>query len=333
MAKGITRFNVVQANAFIGMGTNPFGAVWFVNGDTGVDGNTGTVNRPFATIQRAVDVSSAYDTVVVQPKLMAAGATDPESYAETIIIPATTPNLTIMGIGNRTQGGLPQIKIGGSSTTAMLTIRAPGCSIQNLGFNGASSTGGGILLDDDGSTKTAFGTEIANCHFKNCQASGNASTGGAIMWAATGGAWQVLIRDNLFYNCRAGIVLIGTSSSRPQDVVIERCTFHASANTTIDCDLFLSGGSGIDGLTINDCQFGAVDVPAYASSPAAARYVSLTGCEGHITNCTFACISEGGSAKTFGDAGTGGIVPTTVRMSACYGESATADTSGEIFRT
>jgi len=53
----------------------------------------------------------------------------------------------------RTQGGLPQLKDGTETTAAILTIRAPGCLIANLGFNGSGNTGGGILLDADASTK------------------------------------------------------------------------------------------------------------------------------------------------------------------------------------
>jgi hypothetical protein len=338
---GITNFDVVQANAFIGgiLPISPFGNVWYVDGSNGADANTGKnpQTQAFLTIAQGISKAVAGDTIVIVPKTMAAGATDPASYAETVIIPAAKHSLTLLGVGNRTQGGLPQMKIGGSSTTPMLTIRAPGCRVMNIGFNGASSTGGGIKLDDDGSTKTAFGTEIANCHFKNLKGTGNASTEGAIFWSSAGGAWQVLIKDNLFYNCRAGIVLPGTSSSRPQDVVIERCVFQSSANTNIDADIYLAGGSGVDGLTIRDCHFSTVDVPAYASSPAAARYMDLTGCtDGMVSNCFFACIPNvSATEKTFGAAGTAAKVPTTVRMAGCWGEPSSDGTNehGQIFRT
>jgi len=54
----------------------------------------------------------------------------------------------------------------GSPLTAMLKIRAPGCLIANLCINGASSTGGGILLDDDYIAKAAYGTSIVGCFLR-----------------------------------------------------------------------------------------------------------------------------------------------------------------------
>jgi hypothetical protein len=116
-------------------------------------------------------------------------------------------------------------------------------------------------------------------------------------------------------------------------VVIEDCTFGSSANTDIDCDIYLAGGSGAQGVIIRRCAFQTVDVPAYATTPIAARYLDLTGCEGLIEACSFACIGQGTSAKTFGAAGDGAKIPTTVRMAGCYGEVGATATTGEILRT
>lgn len=312
---GATSFGILLAGS--GVPTS-FGKYWFVDGDNGIDGNSGkNMNEAKKTIQAAVTAASTHDVILVKAKNIAAGASDPSSYAETIIIPAGKSGLSIVGLGTgRTQGGLPELKIG-SGSTAMLTVRSQGCSIYNFGINGASSTGGGILLDGDASTKDAFGLTIGNCHFKNCKGSAAAATGGAIMWASTGSSWQVKIENCLFYNNRAGIVLLGTSSSRPQDIVIDNCEFHSSANTTVDADLYLSGGSGIASLIIENSTFGTVDVPAYASSPDAARYMDLTGCYGFVSNCNFAC-----TGKTFGAAGNAAKIPATVRMANCYQEDA-----------
>jgi len=205
-----------NGNNFIGDG----GQIWHVDGSKagGVSGNGKTWATAYVTIQEAVTAASAHDMVLVAPKLLTDFTGDPASYAETIIIPATTRSLSIIGVSRgRTQGGLPQIKKG-SGSTALLTIRASGCYIANLGFNGISSTGGGILLDDDYSTKSAFGTTIENCHIKNCVGSTatNASTGGGIMWSAEGNAWQVLIKGCRFYKNVGDIVLMGTSNTRPK---------------------------------------------------------------------------------------------------------------------
>ncbi len=294
-------------------------------------------NSPFATIQAAIDAAAALSivgqTIYIAAKDIPNGDTDPASYTESIIIPVNTPLMRLIGYGNGVaQGAQPQIKVGTTTTNPIITIRAPGVLISNLSINGAGATGGGVLLDDDASTKTAFGTVIEDCFFKNCVGSAAAATGGAIMWSAAGGAWQVRISRCHFYGNRGGIVLKGTSSSRPTDVRIEDCTFASSVNTDIDCDIYLPG-DGVQGLIIDRCEFATVDVPAYATSPSAARYMDLTGCEGIVSNCTFACISDGTSAKTFKSNGDAAKIPATVRIVHCWGEGANDSThSGGIER-
>ena len=299
-------------------GPIPFrqGKVLWVDGTNGAASNDGSSpDHAMNTIQGAVTLAGAGDVIYVYPKLITDFTGDPTSYAETIIIPATTPHLSIIGISHgRTQGGLPQIKKG-SGATALLTIRAAGCYIANLGFNGNGSTGGGILLDEDSSTKTAFGTTIEGCHFKNCVGSNalSAITGGAIMWAATGNAWQVLIKGNRFYKNVADVVLKGTTSSVPQDVIIENNVFSGPADA-VDCNLFLKGGgSGMNGVIIRNNVF-----PCYPALGSAVNHVpmNLTGCVGILCGNHF-----GFSGKTFGATGDS-IVPTTVFMAGNWQETA-----------
>jgi len=308
-----------------------FGRYWYVDGDNGVDNdNSGqSIEKAKLTIQAAVTATDAGDVIFVKTLAMSTGALDPVSYDETIIIPPDKDRLSLIGVGTgRTQGGLPQIKIGAGST-AMLTVRAPGCYISNLGFNGASSTGGGILLDDDGSTKTAFGTTIEGCHIKNCAGATSADTGGGIMWAATGGAWQSRIQNCSFFRCMGGVVLMGTTGSRPADVVIEDSIFYTNDTALVDCDVYLMGGSGVDGLLINRCVFASRTVPAYAGT---SRYLKLTGCsDGLISNSVVNCLGNVTATElTWGTAGTGGFIPTGVGIANCYGVSTTAGETGEI---
>lgn len=337
---GVYQYGGVPVGAFSSMdmfaGAND--KIYFVDADNGSDGNDGlSPSSATKTIQQAIDlVSGAGAVIYIFPRAITALATDPVSYEETLIIGNDTPMLSLVGVRTGlSQGGLPQIK-DSTATEPILSIQAPGCVVRDLGFNGAGNTGGSIeLVDDGGTTYVSFGTVIKNCHFKNAKSSGNASTGGAIQWTSDGGAWQVHIADNRFYNCRAGIVLIGTSGSVPQDVVIENCDFTSSVNTNVDADIYIPA-SGIIGLMVKKCNFGTVDVPAYASSPAAARYISLgAGTKGSIMDCNFAAISQGTSAKTWGASGDAAIIPTTVRMGGCHGEAASDATgdAGDIFRT
>lgn len=309
------------------------GEYLFVDGDKSGDGAGKSWDDAFNDIQSAVTAADAGDVIFISERTITALATDPINYAETIIIPNDKPHLSLIGVSRgRTQGGLPQIKIGAGST-AMITVRAPGCLIANLGFNGGSSTGGGILLDDDGGTsKVAFGTTIVNCHFKNCvgTTATNAATGGAIMWETTGGAWQVRIAECRFYKNVGDVVLKGTTGSVPQDVVIEDCHFSGPA-ASIDCPLYLGGGSGINGLHIKNCEFPAMPTLTDGSN---LRYADLTGCVGIMSGCHFGSIvSPTGSEKTFAAAGTGAKIPAAMYITDCWGETTTSGETGEIFRT
>ena len=295
------------------------GGIQFVDGTSGSDGNTGTSwGEAKATIQAAVTTAGAYGTVFVLPKAQAAGVTDPGSYAENIIIPATNESVSIIGVGNRTQSGLPQLKVGTTTTSPILTIRSCGCRILGLGVNGAGATGGGILLDDDSSTKSSYGTEIANCHFKNCKGSTatNAATGGAINWSATGNAWQVWIHDNKFYKNVGDVVLLGTTTSVPQDVTIESNIFSGPA-ASVDCNLYLAGGSGMNGLIVRDNVFPAIPAVGAGTN---AKFMNLTGCVGIMSGNMFAAAQT----RTFGAAGDE-LVPTTMFMAGNWAEIAIGD--------
>ena len=302
------------------------GRVWYVDGDKTASGAGRSWSDAYDTIQEAVTAASAGDVIYIAEKTITALATDPVSYAETIIIPNAKSSLSLIGVSRgRTQGGLPQIKIG-SGSTAMLTVRAPGCLIANIGINGIDSTGGGVLLDDDGGTsKVAFGTSIVNCHFKNCVGSTatNAATGGAIMWTSSGNAWQIHVQGNRFYKNVGDIVMPGTGSSIPQDVVIEDNIFSGPA-ANVDCNIY-TAGDGISGLVIRNNEFPAM--PALGSG-SNLRFVKLTGSVGIMTGNSFAT----STTLTFGAAGTGGIVPTTMFMPKNYRETTTG-VSSEIFRT
>lgn len=296
-------------------------AIRFVDVSNGSDANSGkSPKNPFATIQHAIDDLRYIEGAVIYiaPGETTALSTDPTPYAETLIIYNDQPNMSLIGLNSgRTQGGLPEIKKG-SGSTALIDIRAPGCMIANLGINGASSTGGGIKLTDDGGTAAvAFGTTIFNCHFKNnkCHAT-HASAGGAIYTSSNGGAWQLLVKGCRFYKNTGGIVVVGTGVSVPQDWIIEDNIFGGAASTDTDADIYV-GGSGITGCSIRRNTFATVDVPQKASGDVG-LYISLaTGSTGAITENTFAC-----TGKTFGATGNAAVVPTTVRMGRNYQENA-----------
>lgn len=322
---------------------NPWANFWYVDGDNGSDSanNGSAADKATKTIQQAITNAERGDVIFVRTKAMATGATDPARYTENIIIPADKDCLSLIGVGTgRSQGGLPQLMTGLTTTQALLTVRAPGCYIANMGFNGAvaisggtTNTGGGILLDDDGSTKTAFGTTIENCHFKNCKGPTvtNAATGGAIQ--LSGAPWQILIRGNRFYKNVGDVVLLNTSNSVPQDVIIEDNIFSGPA-ANVDCNLYLAGGSGMNGVVIKGNVF--QQLPAIGSG-SVKRFIYATGCTGMLIGNYFGCETcVGGTEITFKVGGTGAEIPATMHMAANFGEFITGTgaglESGEIAR-
>ncbi|MDD5110783.1 MAG: hypothetical protein PHI63_06260 [Patescibacteria group bacterium] len=316
------------------------GRVIFVDGDKSSGGSGTTWEDAYTTIQAAVTAATSGDLIMIAEKTCLAAnglggtATDPVSYTENIVIPDGKSQLSLVGVSRgRTQGGLPQIKVGSTTTSALLTIRSAGCLIANLGFNGAGATGGGILIDDDGgATKTAFGTTIAGCHFKNCKGTTatNAATGGAIQWSANGGGWQAQIIGNRFYKNVGDIVLKGTGVDVVQDLIIEDNHFSGPA-ASVDCNIYLAGGSGVNGVHIVHNFF--PDLPNVGSGTNA-RFMDLTGCIGLLADNYFGSLTAAtGSPVTFAAAGTGAKVPTTVWMAGNWGETTTAGESGEIIRT
>jgi len=306
------------------------GDVWFVDGDKSSGGTGTTWEDAYSTIQDAIDSSGAGDVIYIAGRTHTDYTGDPVSYEENLTIPYAKSSLSLIGVSRgMTQGGLPQLKDGSVTTQHILRIRAPGCLIANLGFNGAGNTGGGILLDDDYSTKAAFGTTIGGCHFKNCKGTTatNAATGGAINWPSAGNAWQVRIEGNTFYRNVGDIVLPGTTNTRPQDVRIIGNEFSGPAAST-DCNLYLAGGSGIDGVTIAHNIFHQLPAIGSASN---ARYIDATGCTGMLVNNYFGCLTgTTGATITFKAAGTGAKIPTTMHVAGNYGQSGAASETAEI---
>ena len=290
---------------------------YYVDGTYGSDSNDGrSPSHAKKTIQSAVTDAGEGGTVYVFPKVHTDYTGDPVSYAETVIIPYTHSNLAIIGVGRgRVQGGLPQIKIG-SGAVALLTVRAPGCGIYNIGFNSSGSTGGCILLDDDYSTKSAFGTTIKNCHFKNSVNGTAASDGGAIQWSAAGNAGQVQISNCQFYRNCCDICILGTSSTVPQDVVIKDCIFSADA-AIADCNIY-AGGSGFGGgLIIDNCIF-----PKQPAKGTTDRFTNITcygtAGTGIISNCVF---GAAGTTTGYGAAKATAIIGTTIEICKCYSDA------------
>ena len=317
----------IFATPNLGGGLDAFagGKVFYVDGDYGNDASQGSSpSEAFATIQAAVTFAAAQDgsIVYIKARNMAAGASDPVSYAESVTIPATCSRMALIGVSaNRTQMGLPQIKPAGTAHAYCLTINAPGCLISNLGFNGNSTAGaplnGAILLNSNGATGTisSLGTTITNCHFKNCAGTTvtDCRTGGAIDWTAQGDGWQVRIADNRFYKNVCDICLLGTTNTVPQDVIIERNVF-SGPTASVDTNVYIAGGSGMTGVIVDSNNFGPIGT---LGSAVVKRLISATGCVGMFSRNM--CQTTG---LTYGATGNAGVIPTTMMIAGNYQDHA-----------
>ena len=316
----VTHLNVNgTATGNFGTGVMTKGNTWYVDASqaSGSSGDGTTWDKAFLTIGEGIAAASAGDTVYIVAKEIIDYTGDPSSYEENLIIPYATSSLALIGVSRgRTQGGLPQLKDGSGTTAAILTIRAPGCLISNLGFNGAGNTGGGILMDSDVSTKDASGTTIIGNHFKNCKGhSTNGKLGGAIMWSAAGHNWQVLISGNRFYKNICDINLLGTSDAVPQDAVIEYNDFACGAETDV---CIWCGGTGFgNGFVFNNNTLGLI--PSKAAGSVGVYFEGTTGSNlngtGPMCNNTF---GSAGTTTGYGNDKATAKIGTGILMSNNY---------------
>ncbi|KKM68594.1 hypothetical protein LCGC14_1459270 [marine sediment metagenome] len=309
------------------------GNIWYVDGDRTTGGSGTSWDDAFGESDfdgALTDLSSsikAGDVIYVAARTMSQTDTDPVSYTTNLTI--DIPQISLIGVSRgRTQGGLPQLKVGGTTTQSIVRVRAPGVSISGIGINGSGATGGGIRFDDDGGTTYAsFGGSVSGCHFKDCvgTTANNAATGGAVQ--LSGAPWQMYIGGNRFYKNVGDVVLLDTSSAVPQDIVIEDNSFSGPA-ANVDCNLYLRGGSGINGITIHNNVF--PQLPALGGTND--RYIDATACVGMLTGNYFGAQSNttGGTTLTWLAAGTAAKIPTTMHVAGNWGQGITAGESGTI---
>jgi hypothetical protein len=296
-------------------GITTFGNVWWVDGDNGVDTNNGqNASTAFKTISHAVSAASAGDTVLIKPLKITALSSDPVSYTDNVVIPNSKPGMSLIGVsGDITQGGLPQIKVS-AAASPIIQVKAPGCTIANLGIDGSGGTASGLVFwEDNGTTAYAFGGSVLNCHFKNCRGTSatDSTTGGAVYLLGT--PWQMRIAGNVFYKNVGGIV--GRPSyTDVQDIVIEDNVFSGTVGT-VDSYIYLSGTTA-DGVVVRRNIFASV-LPNL-SSGAVKRYVDLTGCTGIFTE-NYVCSTD--TTSGWGAARAAGKIPTTVGMPHNYSDA------------
>lgn len=216
----------------------------FVDYDNGTVGGAGL--SPTAAskhLQTAINNSKAWDVIYVRGRKTANVDLSIPSADPYYITPQSTTNwsttytqygLQIIGtpIG-RGHAAQRQICLtGSSSTAAVMTLKGPYQTLENLGFRKGSSTASAVRIlgcTAAAATNAAFQNSILNCTFWKI---GSAAVNGALDIES---AWQVLVYGCTFRACSVGIML-NSAYSVPQDVVLENLKF-IGLPAEVSCDI------------------------------------------------------------------------------------------------
>jgi hypothetical protein len=290
---------------------------WFVDYDNGNNGNS-MVNSPefpMKTLTGALAKMGRGDVVYLRPRPYS--GTDPQGILDNAVVPIALQGISIIGSGPQSFDPF-DMQLRGAAAGAILTVRAPQISIENLCFNRGNSTTGHIRLESSSTdaTKKAWGINIFNCHIRN----GNikATAGGALY---ADNVWYLNIEKCVFVGNQTAIALFASVDSI-QNVRIANCDFlHTAAVGVAGIDCHIFGNVLCNQIRITFCYFPGT-VPTGLAGATISRYMTLTGCEkGSVDNCIFAAAAAG----TFGAAGNNAIIPTTVVIANNYREDAVAN--------
>ena len=219
---GISKFNVVQADNFMGSiyEASPFGKIWYVDVTNGSDGNLGdgpNAGESFASIGAAITaaVATRGDTVVIAPGTYTiTSALAPKAFMtfRAAVVNPQAPSVSIRGNitdlmtvdvnGCRFVG--IEFRATGASTGAALnrelvkladtTAITGGVTFEDCVFHGADATGptqngvGGVWLAD--ATNAVTGLVIRRCIFRDL--------GKTPLWTGVQGLPYAKIEDNAF---------------------------------------------------------------------------------------------------------------------------------------
>jgi len=299
----ITSQDCVGVGSFDGyFGTD----VWYVDGNDGLDTNSGGYDDPYKTIQKAINSASAGDTIYINALGYDTDASDPKQYAEDLDIPYAKRDLKLIGVnssGSRLPYAGPKIKNAAAATASpLLKVHAPGVHLENLQFNCTRNSGTyGIWFTGE----TGYAAEAGSVGFTmvNCMIKNGSDTYYGV-WVD--GGYGGMISNCTFQYCLRGVNLkadLLPSSGH----TIEYCDFKTINAAACTLHINIPAGSGhdwtIDGCTfcaattfinigavgsgiINDCGFNDETTTTVANStgkitlPAANETVGVTGCYG-----------------------------------------------------
>lgn len=322
---GLTNFpNGIMATPNLGGSSGSFDGlfgtnVWFVDGAYGSDGNVGSTTAPFATIQKAINSASKYDTIYVRPytPLATANQGQPNVYAENLTIPIAKTGLKIIGVlPNSDPYFGPKIKPA-NSAAHVIQVDAPAVLLENLCIMNQALSTAGVFLSWMGTTYNAVSTDashllyagscgatIRNCEFRE----GHDDPAAAGPSIVIRGGYNSTIENCTFVaggTCQA--IQIGDDIIPSRNHKIINCNFHD--NNTAAATLWIKVQAGLQaGVVIRDCTFGK-----------ATTFISVgTSTSGIIHNCGFNDETTTTVAKSTGKI----IIPAGNDLwgvTACYG--------------
>lgn len=193
---GITNFDVVQANAFIGPmpQANPFGTTYYVDGTNGADSGAKDGKSPskaFASISYAITRSVAGDNFII-----AQG-----TYTETATLTPLANQHFRAGVINPRN---PAVKITSVIAGDIVTIDVNGCSFFGIEFLAGHNDNVNIV-------DIADGAAVAGCWFHTCVFNGADVTTcvGIQMDDATFVGTGIVVENCLFRDLTGTIIDIG----------------------------------------------------------------------------------------------------------------------------
>jgi len=231
--------------------SNPWSTHYFVDGDDGLDGNTGlTPAKAFKTIQKAVTVATGGDVIYIRPKTYTMG-TGFARYTEDVVVvntgaaSASTAPLagkSIIGVSPRTVATDFLGVRWTHATNTPLNVEAPGTHIENIGFFCEGATAG-VYFEGDGATWTKAGhtgSSLYNCAIKG---EGGVLANGSDSLQIINCQFQAKYDGN---TCGMIITLDGTNVNRRP--VLRGCHFLGGNGTAMDSAPVIWTGKVENGL-------------------------------------------------------------------------------------
>ena len=291
-----------------------WGTTYFVDNDSGDDGNTGkTPTSAFLNLKAALDVAIEGDTIYIRPK-----KADADNHyirpaaALNWTIASTARGLSIIGASNGSQisslGGRYMVYLRGHAsvtTGEVIKVDANNVTLENLAFHpGAlaavtsslSPTSAGVRIGAHAAGQT--NSTIYNCYFK-------LFTSPAVM--ATD-SWYTEVNKCLFDRCRWGFSAHGSDSSLVSQRVVDCMFIGPAANISTSVIIYSDSANDRDNI-VQGCIF-MHPVPSQGGYN---NYVYIKSGAGLITDCR--------AADANMQATTDYVIPAGVLMTQNYDDS------------